>query len=201
MTDAPTPDPPPPPTSPRPRATGPGADIPVTVRRLSDERDAAPDYIAPLSALAAIVGVLGTTCVPLATVASMFAAGGPPGTSTTAPSGAAPVGGPTTWTLVGALVFFVIALLGIFGGIGGVLRREWGRKLLLAYAGLVLLYLITAVYFRMRFGIEGTTRTAPTGSALALNLTCVFGVLIAVAALMVVILRYFTLPHIKRRFR
>ena len=182
----------------------PPPQIPVHVRRLSYEEKAAPDYIAPLGALAVIVSLLGTTCLPLWTVMSLLATGnrGAAGTAATNPATAqAAVPEIPLITLIGVLVFFVIAALGIIGGIASMLRRDWGRRLLLGYAGLVLLYLITAIYFRMRFGIQGLTETAPTASALSLNLTCVFGVLLLVSILMVIILRYFTLPHIVRRFR
>ena len=84
---------------------------------------------------------------------------------------------------------------------GTLLRRQWGRRLLLTYAGLVLLYLASAVCLRLSFGIEGMTQTAPTASALSLNFTCVFAVLLLVATLMIAILRYFMLPHIVSRFR
>ena len=173
--------------------------IPPRGRRLSDEREAGPDYIAPLAALGMIVAILGTTCLPLWTVMSMVAAGGAPDAPTTAP-GQPPVGAPTNATLVAALVFFLIAVTGIVGGLGSLLRRQWGRRLMLAYAALVLLYLVTAVYLRFRFGIGGLTETAPTASALALSFTCVFGVLLLVAAVLVTILRYYTLPHVIRRF-
>lgn len=182
--------------------------IPTRVISLRAEQDAAPDYIAPLAALAIIVSLLGTTCVPLWTVMSLLAHGqaarvdvAVAASSTTAPATQpAPPQIPVV-TLAGVLIFFLIAMLGIVGGFGSILRRAWGRKVLLAYAALVLLYLITATYFRMRFGIESLVETAPTQSALSLNFTCVFGVFVLVAVLMIVILRYFTLPHIARRFR
>ncbi len=178
------------------------ADIPVRTRHLRDEQDA-PDYIAPLAAVAVIVALLGTTCLPLYTVASMIAIGdtalpAPQDTPAAQPAEAPHV---PVVTLAFVIVFFLIAVVGIVGGLATIFRRNWGRRLLLAYAGLVLVYLITAVYLRMRFGIEGLTATAPTASALSLHLTCTLGVLLLVAVLMVVILRYFTQPHIARRFR
>ena len=99
------------------------------------------------------------------------------------------------------LVFLLIALLGIAGGVGTILRRRWGRRLMLAYAALVLLYLGAAVTMRIRYGIGGMVATAPTRSALVLNFTCTLGVILVVAVLMVVTLRYLTLPRVARRFR
>lgn len=178
--------------------------ISTRVISLRDEQDAATDYIAPLAVLAIIVSLLGTTCVPLFTVMSILATG--QSTSGVADVTTAPATQPAppeipVVTLAGVLIFFLIAMLGIVGGFGSILRREWGRRLLLAYAALVLLYLITATCFRMRFGIESLVETAPTQSALSMFFTCVFGVLVLMVVLMIVILRYFTLPHIARRFR
>jgi hypothetical protein len=184
-------------------------EIPVRIRRLSEQGDDGPDLIAPLAVMGILVALLGTTCLPLWTAVAMLVEGQPPAMSdapVTDPSNlpatraALPPRVPAI-TLAGVLVFFCIAILGIVGGIGTILRREWGRRVFIAYAALVLLYLITAVYLRFRFGIEGLTQTAPTPSALTLSITCVFGVLILVAVLMVKILRYFTQPAVARQFR
>lgn len=183
-------------------------EIPVRIRRLSDEGDGGPDLIAPLAVLGILVALLGTTCLPLWTAVAMLVEGQPAAVSESGPA-TAPTSAPATQpappripviTLAGVLVFFGIAVLGIVGGIGTILRREWGRRLFVAYAALVLLYLIAAVYLRFRFGIEGLTRTAPTPSALTLSITCVFGVFIVAVVLMVKILRYFTQPQVARQF-
>jgi hypothetical protein len=186
-------------------------DVPTRIRRLRDEDAGTPDMIDPLAVLAILVALVGTTCLPLWTVIAFLAAGQPhadsglspataPATQAEVQDGSGQARSIPTVTLIAVLVFFGIAVMGIIGGIGTILRRQWGRRLLLAYGALVLLYLITAVYLRMRFGIEGLTETAPTASALSLNLTCSFGAMLLVAVLMVVILRYFTQPHIARRF-
>ena len=97
-------------------------------------------------------------------------------------------------------VFVLVALCGIVGGIYTILFRDWGRRLLLAYAASVLVFLGGVVIYRFRLGLEGVTQTAPTTSALILFFTCTFGVLLAVGGLMVVVLRYFTRPDVARRF-
>lgn len=188
--------------------------IPTSVVSLRAQMDAAPDYVAPLAVLAILVALLGTTCLPLATVASMLASGEraieqpaigeDPFAPATQPDQAAQPARPPVQiplvTLVGVLVFFLIAVMGIVAGIATILRKNWGRRLLIAFAALVLLYLVTAVYLRLRFGIEGLTETAPTSSALSLSITCSLGAIVVTAVLMIAILRYFTLPHIVRRF-
>lgn len=184
----------------KPRAPGtPGsldAPIPTRVVRLRDQLETGPDNIAPLAALCGIVAVLGLTCLSFSAVQAVAAAReANPGADPAAAAGQVRV------TLAFVLVFFAVAATGVIGSIGTLLRRHWGRRLLIGYAVLVLLYLATAVYARLRFGIEGLTQTAPTRSALMLNLTCVGGTLIVVAVLMLVVIRYFTLPHVARRFR
>ena len=192
----------------------PHGEIPTHVISLRDERAAAPDQISTLAVLAMLVALLGTTCLPLFTVASIMVAGqaqqataqpetqDDPLAMTTRPA-TQPATLPEipVVSLAMVLVFFVIAVLGIVGGFGTLLRRRWGRRLLMTYAVLVLIYLVGAVGLRLHFGIEGMTQTAPTPSALSLNFTCVFAVLLLVALLMIVILRYLSQPHIAARFR
>ena len=167
--------------------------VPRRVRRLRDEADTdRPDYVTPIAALVTLVAVMMMTCVPISAVATAVSAENP-----TDPD----VAGPIRTTLIMALVFFFIALLGLVAGIATILRKNWGRRLLLSFAVLTLAFEATAVYLRLSYGIEGTTETAPTRSALTLNLTCVGAVFVAIAVLMFVVLRYFTLPEIKQRFR
>lgn len=199
----------------RRKSRSPG-EIPTHVISLRAERELGPDQISTLAVLAIIVALLGTTCMPLWTVLAILASNQPEqahvetssdprGTSrpaaqaTTAASPKRPEIPVISLGMV--LVFFLIAVAGIVGGFGTLLRREWGRRTLMVYAALVLLYLAAAVYLRLRFGIEGMTGTAPTPSALSLNFTCVFGAIMLVATLMIAILRYFSRPYIAARFR
>ena len=194
--------------------------IPTHIISLRAERESGPDQISTLAVLAMLIALLGTTCLPLWTVLSImmvgqaaqasaevqgqgsdpFGTASQPSMQATTQVAAAPSEIPVI-SLAMVLVFFLIAVLGIVGGFGTLLRRQWGRRLLMAYAALVLLYLMAAVYLRLRFGIEGMTQTAPTPSALSLNFTCVFAVLLLVATLMIVVLRYLSQPHIVSRFR
>ena len=183
--------------------------IPTRIRRLRDEAgrpvDARADYVVPLATLSAVVAVLGMTCAPISTVAWYVTArdATTTTTATTAPSDAAPTlppggPGPVALSLVG--LFVGVALLGIVGGIATILYRDWGRRLLVAYAAAVLLYLVGVIFYRLRLGLEGVTQTAPTTSALILFFTCTGGVFLAVGALMVIVLRYFTRPDVAARF-
>ena len=103
-------------------------------------------------------------------------------------------------TLIMALVFLGISLTGTVAGVATILRRQWGRRLMIACAGAILLYMATAIGLRLHYGVEGVLETAPTRSALSLHLTCVWGTFIVIALLMVVVLRYFTRPEVRARF-
>lgn len=192
-----------PPVTPKPDNDETRRAIPTRIRRLRDEADDAPDHIAPLAALAALVAIGGMTCLPMSAAIATVAArsgGGAATNATTLSTDYAP-GEPTTLALVGVLVFFLLSLLGIAGGIGSILLRQWGRRMLLAYAALVLLYLAAATYVRMSYGIEDLVNSAPRFSALLMFFTCVGGVVLVVATLMIEILRHFTRPWVVRRFR
>lgn len=171
----------------------PDRPIPLTTRRLRDDEEpsARDDYITPLAGTVTVVSVLATTCVPLSAVVA----------ATSADMSDPAVEGPIRTTLILALVFLFIAMAGTVAGIAAIFRKNWGRLLLLGYAAAVLVFEGVAIGLRLRYGVEGLTETAPTDSALTLHLTCVGGVFVVVAALMVVTLRYFTLPHVKERFR
>lgn len=171
----------------------PDRPIPLTTRRLRDDEEpsARDDYITPLAGTVTVVSVLATTCVPLSAVVA----------ATSADMSDPAVEGPIRTTLILALVFLFIAMAGTVAGIAAIFRKNWGRLLLLGYAAAVLVFEGVAIGLRLHYGIEGLTETAPTDSALTLHLTCVGGVFVVVAALMVVTLRYFTLPHVKERFR
>src|SRR5688500_20270711 len=110
-------------------------EIPVRIRRLSDEPDGAADLIAPLAVLGILVALIGTTCVPLWTAVAMLADrspaavtdAGPTTTPTpaTAPATQAAGGPPNAPVLapVGVLVFLGIAVWGMLGGISTLRRR------------------------------------------------------------------------------
>lgn len=166
--------------------------IPMTVRRLRDEEPSArDDHITPIAATVTVLSVLATTCVPLSAVMA----------ATNADMDQPGMEASIRTALIMALVFLGIALLGTMAGVATILRKEWGRRLLLAYAVAVLGYIAVAIGLRLHYGIEGMTETAPTRSALSLHLTCVWGTFLVIAMLMVVVLRYFTRRDVRERFR
>lgn len=164
----------------------------MTYRRLRDEEPSGrDDHITPIAAVVTVLSVLATTCVPLSAVmAAANADMDQPGMESAVRS-----------ALIMALVFLGIALVGTMAGIATILRKDWGRRLLLGYAVAVLGYLAVAIGLRLHYGIEGITATAPTRSALSLHLTCVWGTFLVVAILMVLVLRYFTRRDVRERFR
>ena len=203
---------------PKPKPDDGGGDgdrpVPTRVRRLSyrgREVDARADYVVPLATLAAVVAVLGLTCAPISTALWYAAARDAAATAATAATATTaattnpaaptlPPGGPGPVALALVGVFVGVALLGIVGGIATILYRNWGRLLLVAYAGVVLAYLAGVVFYRLSLGVEGVTQTAPTTSALILFFTCTGGVLLTVGGLMVVVIRYFTRRDVAARF-
>ena len=182
--------------------------IPTRVRRLSDETDSVDsraDYVLPLATISAVVAVLGLTCAPITTALAIAAARDTAAVAattmpTTGPTPTLPPGGPGPVALILVGVFVLIALCGIVGGIYTILFRNWGRRLLIAYAAMVLVYLGGVILYRLSLGLGGLTSTAPTNSALVLSLVCSFGTFAAVAGLMVTVLRYFTRRDVARRF-
>ena len=142
--------------------------LPTRVRRLGGDGTVDPrdDRILPLAAVTALTAVLGLTCAPISTAFNIAAARQQAAATSQPSGGLLPPGGPGPVALALVGIFVGIAFTGIVGSIGTILMRNWGRLLLLSYAGLVLLYLVGVVTYRLRMDLAGVTQTAPTTSAL-----------------------------------
>ena len=103
------------------------------------------------------------------------------------------------------VVFFLLGTLAVGGGLLGLARIEPGRRMMLAFAGLMLLYMTLMIGFRLTGGLEDLFASvpvdAPRRSALGSFFVWTLIPLLLTAALLVAALRYLTRADVKRTFR
>ena len=184
----------------------PDREIPVRETRLGEVepgRDPAP-YVWPIAGAILVMGLLMMLCSPLtalqlrsvempAEVAAMPADERPP----------PPM--PDVIDIVAVIIFFCLGTLGMVGGLMGLAKLEWGRKLMIAFAVLALLYGLTTIGYRLSGGLTDLFDSVPVGAPRRSALGAFFFwtvVPLAFAAFVLVqAIRYLTRRHVKRVFR
>lgn len=181
----------------------PDREIPVRDVRLNEPepgRDPAP-YVLPLSGAILVMGVFMMLCSPL--TAWQLRSIEPPPEIAALPVDERPPPPPARpLDVVAVFTFFCLGTLGMIGGLLGLARLEWGRRVMLLFAPLLLIYMALMIGYKLTGGLgPPVSETAPTRSALGLFYVCTSTMLLAIVALLVATLRYLTRRDVKRTFR
>jgi hypothetical protein len=62
------------------------------------------------------------------------------------------------------VIFFLISVIGTAGGVLGLLRLHWGRRLMILFGCLLLTYLALVIGFRLTGGLTDLVESVPAGA-------------------------------------
>jgi hypothetical protein len=150
-----------------------------------------------------LIGLAMMACLSPLTAIQLSGAGTDATTdATTRPGDLPPV---RAVDIFAVMTFFALGALGSFSGAMGVLRLEPGRKGMILFSILTLLYAGVAILFRLSGGLEDLFASvpvdAPRRSALGAFFVWTLAPLALAGFILVMALRVLTRPEVKRTFR
>ena len=165
--------------------------------------DPAP-LVPTISAAILIMGVLMMLCSPL-TALGLRSVEPPPEIAALPAEERPPPPKPRALDIAAVIVFFLLGTLGTAAGLMGLIRLEWGRRGMIAFSVLMLIYLTLMIGYRLSGGLDdlfaSVPAAAPRRSALGAFFVWTLIPLALAVFVLVTALRYLTRRGVKRTFR